>query len=321
MLLNLFYWCTNQQIIQRTFGASSLKEGQKGVLFAGLLKVLAPLILVLPGIIAFHLYAGEGIRPDHAYGTLVSRVLPQWLAGFFAAVMVGAILSSFNSALNSTATLFSLGVYQQMMHPDYPQERVIHAGKVFGWIIALAAMSIAPLLAGQESIFAYLQKMNGLYFIPIFAVVVVGMLSKRVPAIAANIALLVGFAAIALGYFVPTLSPYRQPPARVPFSGGRLRLADCPDAGDRCHCSRARHPGYSATRDTSTDSLAVSLCRWASDWCSSLWACTSTLPTSPSSPAVEKFDRPDRSQQNCAGEHQRPKGQRPTALPGTVTST
>ncbi|MCA9035693.1 MAG: solute:sodium symporter family transporter, partial [Planctomycetaceae bacterium] len=117
LLLNLFYWCTNQQIIQRTFGASSLKEGQKGVLFAGALKILAPLILVLPGIIAFHLYSAEGIQGDHAYGHLVQAVLPSSLRGFFAAAVVGAILSSFNSALNSTATLFSLGVYKKMIAP------------------------------------------------------------------------------------------------------------------------------------------------------------------------------------------------------------
>ncbi|MEQ1843016.1 MAG: solute:sodium symporter family transporter, partial [Verrucomicrobiales bacterium] len=114
LLLNLFYWTTNQQIIQRTFGATSLAEGQRGVLIAGIFKVMAPLVLVLPGVIAFHLYGTrEGFKPDHAYGTLVSEVLPSWLTGFFAAVMVGAILSSFNSALNSTATLFSLGVYKQ----------------------------------------------------------------------------------------------------------------------------------------------------------------------------------------------------------------
>jgi len=201
LLLNLFYWCTNQQIIQRTFGASSLKEGQKGVLLAGVLKILAPLILVIPGLIAFHLYGGT-IANDKAYGTLVSDVLPTWLAGFFAAVMVGAILSSFNSALNSTATLFSLGVYKQMLHPDASDERVIASGKVFGTILAIVSMTIAPLLAGQDSIFGYLQKMNGLYFIPIFSVVLVGMLSKRAPKIAADIALIFGFISIAIFYFV-----------------------------------------------------------------------------------------------------------------------
>ena len=206
LLLNLFYWCTNQQIIQRAFGATSLKEGQKGVLLAGLFKILAPLILVLPGIIAFHLYAGAGLKGDHAYGTLVRNVLPPSLAGFFAAVMVGAILSSFNSVLNSSATLFSLGIYKHLLRPQATEAQVIRSGKNFGWIVSILSMSAAPLLVGQDSIFGYLQKMNGLYFIPIFAVVLVGMLTTRVPALAANVALIVGFAAIALGYFVPPLA-------------------------------------------------------------------------------------------------------------------
>jgi len=208
LLLNLFYWTTNQQIIQRTFGASSLAEGQKGVLYAGGLKVLAPMILVLPGVIAFHLYADEGLEADHAYGTLVRNVLPAPLVGFFAAAIVGAILSSFNSALNSTATLFSLGVYKQLLRPSASEAEVISSGKWFGWLIAIVSMTVAPFLAGSESIFGYLQKMNGLYFIPIFAVVLVGMLTRRVPAVAAQLALVVGFAAIALGYFVPALAVY-----------------------------------------------------------------------------------------------------------------
>ena len=94
ILLNVFYWCTNQQIIQRTFGASSLAEGQKGVLLTGFLKLFGPLYLVIPGMIAFYLYANQGIKADAAYGHLVFNVLPPYLTGFFAAVMVGAILSS-----------------------------------------------------------------------------------------------------------------------------------------------------------------------------------------------------------------------------------
>lgn len=144
-------------------------------------------------------------KSDHGYGRLVRHVLPSWMVGFFAAVIVGAILSSFNSALNSTATLFSLGVYQHMIRPEASEAQVIRAGKWFGWIIAIAAMSTAPLLMGQESIFGYLQKMNGLYFIPIFSVVVMGLLHRRVPAPAANTALVLGFTAIVLGYFVPPL--------------------------------------------------------------------------------------------------------------------
>lgn len=206
LLLNLFYWCTNQQIIQRTLGASSLREGQKGVLLCGLLKLLGPIYLVLPGIIAYHLYSGTDLHKDVAYGTLVRDVLPEPLTGFFLAVMVGAILSSFNSALNSTTTLFSLGIYRALLRPDATEEQVVRSGKTFGWILAISSMVLAPQLVGQDSIFGYLQKMNGLYFIPIFAVVVVGMLTRRVPALAANVALIVGFATIALGYFVPSFS-------------------------------------------------------------------------------------------------------------------
>ena len=203
LLLNLFYWTTNQQIIQRTFGASSLAEGQKGVLLTGALKLLGPMYLVLPGMIAFSLFAGQEIKPDQAYGKLVNQVLPPYLAGFFAAAMIGAILSSFNSALNSSCTLFSLGLYKNVFQPNASEIQTVRSGKVFGWIVAIAAMSLAPLLANTTSIFAYLQKMNGMYFIPIFAVVLVGMLTTRVPPIAAKFALLAGFILIAVGYFVP----------------------------------------------------------------------------------------------------------------------
>lgn len=203
-LLNMFYWTTNQQIIQRTFGAKNLREGQKGVIICGALKLLGPLYLVLPGIIAYHLYAGDqGMRNDMAYGRLVRDVLPAPLTGFFIAVMVGAILSSFNSALNSACTLFSIGLYKNIFKRDATEQQVVNSGRNFGIILAIVSMTVAPMLIGQASIFAYLQKMNGLYFIPIFAVVMVGLLSKRVPPIAAKTALISGLLAIAIGYFIP----------------------------------------------------------------------------------------------------------------------
>lgn len=206
MLLNLFYWTTNQQIIQRTLGASSLAEGQRGVLATGFLKLLGPLYLVFPGMIAFAYFAGQEVRADHAYGDLVNAVLPTGLAGFFAAAMMGAILSSFNSALNSTCTLFSLGVYKGFFNPEASNQQIVRSGKIFGWAIAVFAMSLAPLLDGQESIFGYLQKMNGMYFIPIFSVVLVGMLSRRVPASAATTAMITGLVVIGCGYFIPPLA-------------------------------------------------------------------------------------------------------------------
>ena len=203
LLLNMFYWTTNQQIIQRTFGARSLAEGQKGVLATGLLKLIGPLYLVIPGLIAYVMFAGQDVKADHSYGMLVNEVLPTPFAGFFAAVMMGAILSSFNSALNSTCTLFSLGLYKNLFNKNASNQQLVRSGKIFGWLIAIFAMTIAPLLFGQTSIFSYLQKMNGLYFIPILAVVLVGMLTRRVPPMAAKIALVAGFTVIAIGYFLP----------------------------------------------------------------------------------------------------------------------
>lgn len=202
-LLNLFYWCTNQQIIQRTFGASSLAEGQKGVLLTGALKLLGPIYLVLPGIVAYHLFASDGISNDKAYGTLVREVLPPHLTGFFAAVMVGAILSSFNAALNSTSALFSIGLYHHVINPKGSEQQMVKAAKVFVVCIAIAGMFVAPMLANQKSIFEYLQKMNAIYFIPIFAVVVVGMLHPRVPAKAAFWAVVIGLVALLAKYFWP----------------------------------------------------------------------------------------------------------------------
>lgn len=217
-LLNLFYWTTNQQIIQRTLGASSLAEGQKGVLLTGALKLLGPLYLVIPGMIAYSVFAGQEMEADDAYGKLVREVLPSWLSGFFAAVMIGAILSSFNSALNSACTLFSLGFYGaagQRVEDASPEAETptsefdsVRAGKIFGWMIAVVSMMIAPWLAkAGKDLFDILQTMNGLYFIPIFAVVLVGMLTRRVPAFAANVALVGGFVVLAAGYFVPQLNP------------------------------------------------------------------------------------------------------------------
>jgi SSS family solute:Na+ symporter len=203
LLLHFFYWTTNQQIIQRTFGARSLSEGQKGVVATGVLKLLGPLYLVLPGMIAYVMFPELGNEnADQAYGMLVSRVLPAGLVGFFAAVMMGAILSSYSAALNSTCTLFSIGIYKKFINPGASDEQVVRNSNLFGWVLALLTMSTAPLLMQYESIFAYLQKMNGIYFIPIFSVVICGLLFKKVPPIAAKIALLLGITIIVCGYFV-----------------------------------------------------------------------------------------------------------------------
>lgn len=206
MLVQLFYWGTNQQIIQRALGAKNLKEGQKGLLLASFIKILGPLIVVLPGVIAFHLFQGNLNIPDQAYPALVNTVLPEYLVGFFVAVLFGAILSSFNSVLNSSITLFGMDIYKEHINKDAAEEVVVRYGKLFGVALALAAMLIAPLIADAGSLFAYIQEVNGIYSIPILTIIVVGYLTKRVPAIAAKIGIISGSLLYVLSQFI--LKPY-----------------------------------------------------------------------------------------------------------------
>ena len=191
IIVNFYYWGTNQAIIQRALGAKNLKEGQKGLLLAAFIKILGPFIVVLPGIIAFYIFNGDLSNADEAYPMLVKKVLPAAFIGFFAAVLFGAILSSFNSALNSSVTLFGLDFYKEYFNKNASEMQVVKAGKTFGIVLALFSMGIAPLLYGvQGGIFTYLQELNGTHSVPILAIVIVGIFSKRVSGKAANIALL-----------------------------------------------------------------------------------------------------------------------------------
>ncbi|WP_296638616.1 solute:sodium symporter family transporter [Polaribacter sp.] len=206
MLVQLFYWGTNQQIIQRALGAKDLKEGQKGLLLASFIKILGPLIVVLPGLIAYHIFEGNLETVDSAYPMLVKKVLPPEWVGFFAAVLFGAILSSFNSVLNSSVTLFGIDVYKQHINKEANEKTVVKYGKIFGVILAIAAMFIAPLIANAGSLFDYLQEINGIYSIPILTIIVVGFTTKKVPAIAAKIGLLSGGLLYIISQFL--LQPY-----------------------------------------------------------------------------------------------------------------
>ena len=195
MIFNqIFFWCTNQSIIQRSLGAKSLAEGQKGVLIAACFKLLGPFIIVLPGVIAFHMFKNE-LGPDQyllAYPTLVKAVLPTVLVGFFAAVMVGAVLSTFNSVLNSSATLFSQGIYQALFNKEATGRQMVMSGRLCSIILALAAMTIAPFIDTTGSLYNYLQKINATFFGPMLAVIALGFFTKHVSAYAAKLGLILG---------------------------------------------------------------------------------------------------------------------------------
>lgn len=206
MLVQLFYWGTNQQIIQRALGAKNLAEGQKGLMLAGFIKILGPIIVVLPGIIAYHIFQGNLANADQAYPMLVREVLPDYLLGFFAAVLFGAILSSFNSVLNSSVTLYGIDIYKQHINKTASERLVVKNGKIFGIVLAFLSMLIAPFIANAGSLFDYLQEVNGIYSIPILSIIIVGYMTKRVPAIAAKIGIILGSALYILSQFI--LKPF-----------------------------------------------------------------------------------------------------------------
>ncbi|MEM9621885.1 MAG: solute:sodium symporter family transporter, partial [Pseudomonadota bacterium] len=145
LLANLFYWGTNQYVIQRTLGARSLAEGQKGVLLSGFFKLLVPFFMMLPGVIAYHLYAGQLTHMDMAYPALVADVLPVYLTGFFLAVLLGAVFSSFNSLLNSAATLFCLDIYQPLRGGRVADATMIRVARLVSLVVAGFSFVAAPL--------------------------------------------------------------------------------------------------------------------------------------------------------------------------------
>ncbi|MGF1813937.1 solute:sodium symporter family transporter [Vibrio splendidus] len=207
LLVNLYYWGTDQSIIQRALGAKNLKEGQKGVILAGAIKVISPLFLIIPGIIAFHMFGADAGNPDTMYTRLVNEVLPKPLVGFFVAVMFGAILSTFNGVLNSSTTLYALNVYKPLFGQGKTDEELVGKGRIFGVVIAIISVCIAPfIMYAPEGLFQYLQMVAGFFSVPIFTIVFVGYISKRVPALAAKVALVVfvsSYAAMQLVFKTP----------------------------------------------------------------------------------------------------------------------
>jgi SSS family solute:Na+ symporter len=195
MIVNqIFFWCTNQSIMQRALGAKNLKEAQKGVLIAASFKLLGPIAIVLPGVIAYHMFKDTLSSADYlqAYPLLVRTVLPTVFTGFFAAVMVGAVLSTFNSVLNSAATLFSEGIYRSVFNPTSSGRNQVRVGRWVSTLLAIAAILVAPNIDTSGSLYIYLQQINATFFGPMLAVILSGMLTRSATATAAKLALIIG---------------------------------------------------------------------------------------------------------------------------------
>lgn len=190
----IYFWCMNQTIVQRALGAKNLVEAQKGLLYTGVLKILVPLIIILPGVIGFY-YFGDSMfdNQDMVYPVLIKKVLPTWFVGFFAAVVMGAVLSTFNSVLNSAATIFSVDVYKRHIKPDVSDNKLVMLGKWTSTILAVFAIMVAPFVANApEGLYQLLQQLNGIFFIPVASIMLAGFFIPKISATGAKAALVVG---------------------------------------------------------------------------------------------------------------------------------
>ena len=179
-IMNLSYWGFNQYIIQRTLAAKDLREAQKGIAFAAFLKLLMPIIVVLPGIAAVLLIPDLG-KPDQAYPELMN-LMPSGLKGLVFAALVAAIVSSLASMTNSVATIFTMDLYKNDKKPR-SEEHYVTVGRVVSFIALIIAMIVAQPLLGQfDQAFQYIQEFTGFFTPGIVVLFSLGMFWKKTTA-------------------------------------------------------------------------------------------------------------------------------------------
>ncbi|MBF9298630.1 solute:sodium symporter family transporter [Mammaliicoccus sciuri] len=185
---NLFFWCTNQMIVQKALAGKSLKEAQKGAMYVGTFKIFGALFLVFPGVLAFNMLGDKVTNPDNAYPMLVNEVLPEWAYGLFGAVIFGAILSSFVGSLNSTATLFSLDFYKSIINKEASNKQVSRIGRLVTLLVGVIVVIIAPMISlFPQGLYAVVQEFNGIYNMPLLVLVLVGFFVKRTSQLGAKV--------------------------------------------------------------------------------------------------------------------------------------
>jgi len=184
-LINLYYWGMEQYIMQQALAARSLSQGQKGISLAALGKLLAPLFLNVPGLIAVHLYP-HLTNTATVFPKLVGDVLPPVITGFIAAVVFGAAISTFNAGLNSSGTLFIMNLYKQWRNRAGDRE-LVKAARIFQVSITVVAMCFSPFISKfNGGFYYYIQKVSSFFSVPVFAVMIVGFLTKKVSEAAAT---------------------------------------------------------------------------------------------------------------------------------------
>ncbi|GLR71717.1 SLC5 family protein [Agaribacter marinus] len=179
IFIQMFYWGTNQVITQRAMAAPNIKEAQKGVFAAAAIRfMIVPSIIVIPGIVAFKLYGDIG---DSAYGTLVADLLPSWLSGIFAAAMAAAVLTTFNSNLNSATALYVCDIHEAYIN-DKPNVPALSG--IVTILITVISLLLVQVYAQADSIINLIQQLYGLLSMPILSVFILGLVFKNVHATA-----------------------------------------------------------------------------------------------------------------------------------------
>ncbi len=194
---NLYYWGFNQYIIQRTLAAKSLKESQKGIVFAAFLKLIIPLIVVIPGIIAFVMYtqpegtasipgvvdafskAGAGVDNDKAYPWLISVFVTPGFKGLVVAALAAAIVSSLASMLNSVATIFTMDIYKPYINKNATDKQTVNTGRITAAVALIISVILAPQLSSVPQVFQFIQEYTGLVSPGILAVFMMGLFWKK----------------------------------------------------------------------------------------------------------------------------------------------
>ncbi|MBN1378149.1 MAG: sodium/sugar symporter [Gammaproteobacteria bacterium] len=195
-IANLYYWGFNQYIIQRTLAAKNISEAQKGIVFAAFLKLIIPLIVVIPGIIAFALNAPDGVAStdtvadafitasgtidnDKALPWLIDQFIPVGVKGLVIAALTAAIVSSLASMLNSTATIFTMDLYKPIFNRQASEGNIVKVGRLSATVALIIACFIAPLLGDIGQAFQYIQEYTGLVSPGILAIFMLGLFWKK----------------------------------------------------------------------------------------------------------------------------------------------
>jgi SSS family solute:Na+ symporter len=161
-----------------------LKEAQKGMLFAGFLKMILPFVVVVPGIVAFALSA-DVAKPDEAYPWILENIVPAGIKGLIFAALIAAIVSSFSAIINSASTIFTMDLYKPFINKNASEKQLVAVGRISGFAAMCIAAIVAPLLGNIDQAFQFIQEYTGMISPGVTAIFVFGMFWKRTTSAAA----------------------------------------------------------------------------------------------------------------------------------------